>query len=241
MGEAKRKKSKAQEITMEERIASKIKELKTWSVDDLKSALEEQGMEPCGKRNDMIEALITGFKREQEVALRKAELKAMGPQELKTIVTSKGLAGGSGKDAMVKAILEYEAKRCADLDAFNTRAAEVLEKKRLQLDAKSNATLKEMCVNKALAVGGGKEQLVQRLLEHAQESGEVDKAASTITKDTRKEELMALDKPSVLKLCEASGADPFVKDIIVERIIASESEVGDVEEPPVKKARKSQK
>merc|ERR1711988_1920120 len=119
----------------------------------------------------------------------------MGTDELKALVVKKALASGSGKDAMVKAILEHEAKRCADLDAFNTKAAEALEKKRLEFDAKSNATLKDMCASKALAVGGGKEQLVQRLLENAQEAGEIDKVVSVVTKDARKEELMALHKP----------------------------------------------
>merc|ERR1712232_1259384 len=231
----------AQKMGLEEKLASKRKELKALSVDDLKAALEEKGMEPCGKKDDMIETLSTEFRREQEVALRKAELKALGTEDLKAIVTKKGLAGGSGKDAMVKAILAHEAKCRADLDVFNKKATGVLEKKKLELDAKSASALKEMCVSKALAVGGGKEQLVQRLLEEAQESSEIDKDVTVIIKDTRKEELMALDKPSVLNLCESTGADPFVKDIIVERIIARESEGGDVEEPPTKKARKSQK
>merc|ERR1712139_151370 len=239
--EVKRKKTKAQEMGLEEKIANKRKELKALSVDDLKAALEEKGMEPCGKKDDMIETLSTEFRREQEVALRKAELKAMGTEDLKTIVTKKGLAGGSGKDAMVKAILAHEAKCRADLDVFNTKAAGVLAKKKLELDAKSASTLKDMCVSKALAVGGGKEQLVQRLLEEAQESGEVDKAVSIIIKESRKEELMILDKTSVLGLCEATGADPLVKDIIVERIIARESEGDNTEEPPAKKARKSRK
>merc|ERR1712178_199758 len=170
---------------------------------------------------------------------RKIELKAMGTDELKALVAKKALASGSSNDAMVKAILEHEAKCRADLDVFNTKAAEIVEKKRLEFDAKSNVKLKDMCASNALAVGGGKEQLVQRLLENAQEAGEIDKAVSVITKDARKEELMALDKPSVLKLCEATGADPLVKDIIVERIIARESEGGDDAVPASKRARKS--
>jgi len=48
--EAKRKKTKAQATGMEEKIASNRKELKSWSVDDLKAALEEKGMEPCSKK-----------------------------------------------------------------------------------------------------------------------------------------------------------------------------------------------
>merc|ERR1711953_1376782 len=239
--EAKRKKAKTKEMGMEEKIANKRKDLKALSIDDLKSALEEKGMEPCGKKDEMIDALSTAFRREQEVALRKADLKAMATEELKALVAKKALASGSGKDAMVRSILEHEAKCRADLDVFNTKAAEVLEKKRLEFDAKSNVKLKDMCASKALAVGGSKEQLVQRLLEDAQEAGEIDKVVSVITRDARKEELMALDKPSVLKLCEAAGADPLVKDIIVERIIARESEGGDDAVPAAKRARKSQK
>jgi len=189
----------------------------------------------------MIEALSTAFRREQEVILRKADLKAMGTEDLKSLFMKKGLTGASSKDAMVKAILEQDASDRKAADIFNLKAMEVLAKKKGELDAKSNSTLKEMCVSRALAVGGGKEQLIQRLLEEAQESGEVDKAVSMIIRESRKEELMTLDKPSVLGLCEATGADPLVKDIIVERIIARESEGDTTEEPPAKKVRKAQK
>merc|ERR1711953_1111096 len=89
--EAKRKKTKAKEMGMEEKIANKRKELKAFSIDDLKSELEEKGIEPCGKKDEMIEALSTAFKREQEAALRKADLKGMVTDELKALVAKKAL------------------------------------------------------------------------------------------------------------------------------------------------------
>jgi len=42
----------------------------------------------------------------------------------------------------------------------------------------------------------------------------------------RKVELMSMDKPAVVKLCETAGVDPVVKDIMVERIMSQESECG---------------
>ena len=95
-----------------------------------------------------------------------------------------------------------------------------------------------MCAAKNLALGGGKEERVERLLDEALNAGEVDKAVVVIVRNTRKEALMAFDKSSLLKLCEATGTDPFVKDVMVERILMQESEEGECVEPATKKTRK---
>lgn len=57
---------------------------------------------------------------------------------------------------------------------------------------------------------------------------------------------MSMDKAAVVKLCEQTGVDAVVKDIMVERIMMHESEgetaiaLADAE-PPAKRARVSKK
>merc|ERR1712139_279389 len=96
-----------------------------------------------------------------------------------------------------------------------------------EFETKTNAALKELCVTKGLAVGGDKDDRIERLVDEAQKVGELDKAVSRNIRNKRKEELMSMDKPAVVKLCEKKGVDPFVKEIMVERIMLLESEGGE--------------
>merc|ERR1711865_229066 len=176
--------------------------------------------------------------KEDIIKARKAELKSIGLQEMKNLLSSKGLESNKSKDVMVEVMLKHEAKCREDLEAFNAKGKEVLAQKREDLATKTNTELKDMCASKNLALGGGKEERVERLLDEALNAGEVDKAVVVIVRNTRKEALMAFDKPSLLQLCEATGADPLVKDVMVERLLAHESEEGECVEPAAKKSRK---
>merc|ERR1711879_731872 len=95
-----------------------------------------------------------------------------------------------------------------------------------------------------LAVGGGKEERIERLVEEAQKDGDLDKLVSRSIREKRKADMMTMDKPGLVKLCEKVGVDPFVKDVMVERIITNEAEGGEAiamtdAEPAAKKARAS--
>merc|ERR1719178_28680 len=144
---------------------------------------------------------------------------------------------------MVEAMLAYEAKRRKELRTFEEKVAEVVAQKKEQLDKKALNTLKEMCASKGLPVGGGKEERIERLVDEAKKDGDVDKLVSKNLRNKRKEELMSMDKPAVVQLCEKLGVDPIVKDILVERIMMHESEGGAAiamtdMEPAAKRARK---
>jgi len=236
--ESRRKQEKEARTKQEDAAANRMKELKAMAVDDLKSALTKKGVEPLGKKEELVEALFAIRAKEDVIMARKTELKCMGLQDMKTLLSSKGLESNKSKDAMVETMLKHEAKCREDLEAFNAKGKEVLVHKQGELATKTNAELKEMCASKNLALGGGKEERVERLLQEAQDAGEVDKAVVVIVRNTRKEALMAFDKPSLLQLCEATGADPFVKDVMVERLLAHESEEGECVEPAAKKSRK---
>merc|ERR1719199_1362578 len=198
-----------------------------------------------GKRDDMIESLLIALMREDAVAARKVDLQSKSTQELKEIVLLNGLESGS-KEQMVKAMLAYEAKCHEDLKAFETKVDELAAQKETELEAKSIGYLKDLCASKGLPVKGDKEERIDLILEQAKQDGEFDRVVSTNVRNKRKAELMSLEKSAVLKICEGIGVDPFVKGIMVERIISHETEaaeaiVAEDEEPLAKKARASKK
>lgn len=104
-----------------------------------------------------------------------------------------------------------------------------------------------MCAAKGLPVGGGKDDRIARIVDEARSNGELDATVSLNIRSKRKDELMLLNKDSLVTMCEQAGVDPFVKEIIVERIISHESEGGaaiamiDEDAPSTKKRRLSKK
>merc|ERR1712106_172603 len=160
-----------------------------------------------------------------------SELKSKPLQELKEVLSRHGLETGS-KDQMLKTLLAHEAKCRENLKAF---------------EGKTNAALKEMCESKGLAVGGGKDDRTERLAEAAQKDGDLDKIVSMNIRIKRRRELMSMEKSAVVTLCERTGVDPAVKDVMVERILSFESEGGpalamtNAVEPAAKKPRLTKK
>merc|ERR1712087_788347 len=190
----------------------------------------------------MVEALFVVAMQEEAVNTRKTELKSKSQQELKETVARSGLETGT-KEQMVKALLAHEAKCREDLKAFDAKVNEVAEKRKEELEGKTNAALKEMCAAKGLALGGDKDDKIERIVEEAQKDGDLDKLVSKELRNKRKEELMSMEKPAVVKLCEQFGVEPVVKEIMVERIMVEENEGGDAiamndAEPRAKRARK---
>merc|ERR1711879_544812 len=101
------------------------------------------------------------------------------------------------------------------------------------------AELKDMCTSKGLAQGSGKQDRVERLIGEVRRSGEVDQLVANQVKAERRVELLAMDVAAVEKLCEKAAADPLVKEVMVERLLAHEMEFGRGDgEPAAKKARK---
>lgn len=239
--EAQRKKEQEKRSQQEEALSRRRKELKALSIDDLKKRLAKKRLEASGKKEDMVEALFVAVVQEDAVAARQTELRAKPQPELKELTSRYGLEAGS-KEAMVKSLLAHEAKLRGDLQSFDAKVEEVAEQKRQELEGKTNAALKEMCASRGLALGGDKEEKIERLVDELQKERELDQVVSRNLRNKRKEELMAMDKPAIVKLCEQTGVDPAVKDIMVERILTHESEGGATiamadAERPAKKAR----
>merc|ERR1712046_245465 len=103
-----------------------------------------------------------------------------------------------------------------------------------------------MCSRKGLPVGGDKDDKIERIVDELQKERELDPVVSQNLRNKRKAELMAMDKPAIVKLCEQAGVDAVVKEVMVERILTHESEAGATiamgdAERPAKRARGSKK
>merc|ERR1712185_296860 len=166
--EAQRKKEIEAKSQQEEALQKKMKELKSLSVEDLKKRLVKKGLEASGKKDEMIEALVVVAVKEEAVNARKSELQSKSLQELKELLSRHRLEMGS-KDQMIKTMLAHEAKCAKDLEDFEVKvketAKEFTAQKQQELESKKNAALKEQCAAKGLAVGGGKEELIERLID----------------------------------------------------------------------------
>merc|ERR1712072_1385522 len=97
----------------------------------------------------------------------------------------------------------------------------------------STAELNKACDNMGIKGLRSKEERVQRLLVRWQEKDGVDKALAQIAEEERKQELQAMDSTKLQKLCAKMGVDPFVKEIMVERISKRENETGCYSRPKV--------
>jgi len=236
--ESNRKKEAELKKQQEDAAASKRKELKAMTVEELKKALVKKGASEStavtGKKEEMVEALLAAIEQEEKVAARRLELKALGTEGLKKLLVSKKLETGKVSD-MIETLIEHDAKIVQNCREYGLKVAEAAAKKKEELDAKTGAELKDLCNEKGLQVGGSKEERIDRLVEEAKVDGEIDKVVTALARDERKVALFAMDTPSLVKHCDALGADPLVKEIMVERILDHENETST--EPAAKKAR----
>jgi len=234
---------KEQELKQQEvdRAASKIKELNSLSVEEIKKKLAKKGLKDAnGKKDELVATLLKISLQEEADAARKTKMLALSLPDLKTLIESNGLQVTSKKDQMVDAFFAHEANIRKEVDAYEAKCSEVEAKERVVLEEKSAGELKQLCADKDLKLGASKEERVERLLEAAKENGEFDEGVALMAREARRGELLVWEKPSLLKLCEQTGADPLVKEIMVERILSHEKgdDEDDEDGPVQKKARK---
>mmetsp|Transcript_51883 Transcript_51883/g.121359 ORF Transcript_51883/g.121359 Transcript_51883/m.121359 type:complete len:497 (-) Transcript_51883:78-1568(-) len=242
--EASRKRERELKKQQEDVAEAKKKELKSMPNEGLKQLLISKGQEPGAKKEDMVKALMTICAQEAAAAARRMKFKSLPLDELKKLVLSKGLSVGK-KDEMIEALLAREAKLEEAAKAFEARLEEVLQEKRAELDVKSAQELKDLCAQKGLKLGVGKEDRLERLLEAAKTNGELDQMLEVKNRDARRQELSVMAVDGLEKLCEQSGTDPLVKQVMVERLLEHEAVCGVTtlpkEEPAKKKQRTSKK
>merc|ERR1719408_1232283 len=156
-------------------------------------------------------------------ATRAKELQSMYMDQLKELVTSTGLATGK-KEAMIKALIKHETKARAAAREQKAKIRAVVVKKKQELENSSTSELNKLCDSLGLKGVRSKEERVQRLLVHWQENDGVDKALAQIAQEERAQQLNAMDNNQLQKLCSKVGVDPFVKEVMVERISKHEYE-----------------
>jgi len=237
--EANRKREREERKQAEEAMAKMREEFKSASIEQLKKKISSKGREPTGKKDDLVETLMDIAAEEKALAARRDKLRNMEADDLKNLLHRKGLAAPGKKDAMADAVLAYEAKVRADAVAYAVKIEEVLAEKKVEFEAKTAAELKDRCISlNIVKLGVGKESYIERLLEHTRMSSDVDKILVVKAREARRLALLSMDTEALLKLCDAMGVNPSVKEVIIERIMWREEESGG--ERPSKKARKAE-
>merc|ERR1712187_625470 len=213
-----------------------IKELHKKSVDDLKKLLAKRKLEVAGgKKDDMIKALIDADLIEAAQATMKGKLASLGSDELTKLLAARGLSWGKSKNGMVEALMAHELDVQTRLKAYEAKRAVVAAKEKDSLQSKTNNELKEMCTAKRVTSGGGKDERINRLVEAALQNGDFNMLTTKLLRSERKQSLESMGKAALVQLCTDSGIDCLVKEVLVERILSHEDELG---EPLSKKARK---
>lgn len=229
--EENRKKEKELRRQEEEAAENKKKELRTMTMDDLKKQLTKQKLDTSGKKEELVEALFLVKAQEDGVVARKAELKALGTDKLKTLLELNDIDAGKVKAAeMVELFLTREKDVHEAARLYEIKVADSFIKQKEELETKSTAELKELCVSKNLKPGVGKELHVERLLEELKESGlaETEKLIAKQARAARYATLMAMDQSALLELADEMEINTLVKEVMVERVMAHEEECGPI-------------
>lgn len=234
--EAAKKKEKEQQQQAQAAAMDKIRKLKDLSIEQLKKQVAKKGVSADGTKQGMIKALFAQAQEETALETRRAQLKSMSKEELKTLLSNKGLSAGGSRDDMVKCLLEQEARIREQTRVFEGKISEALVKQKQDFERESGAALKALCLQKGLKAGVTKEDRIERLLEEARNDGSVDRIASAMIRNLRKQELVSMSKAALLELCDETGVDPLVQEIMVERLLSHEQEE-DTVEPASKKSR----
>merc|ERR1712187_784618 len=233
MEENEKSEKEAEEAT---RLAQKVKELNKKSVDELKKMLKKKKVEVQNeKKDELVKALINADIAEDLAASIKSKLTSMSPEGLVKLVAARGLSTSKSKNTMVEAILAHEAEVQTQLKAFEAKRALVAANEKQGMQKKTSAQLKEMCTEKGIAAGVANEDRINRLVETAIQNGDLDTSTAKMLRNERKQSLDSMDKAALVQICESFGIDTLVKEVMVERILSHEAELG---EPVPKKARK---
>lgn len=240
--EARRRQEKELRRQQEDVAAKKRAVLGALTLNVLTARITARGREAVGKKEDLVEILVDIAAQDEAAEVRKAKVKAMPVEDLKKLLLSKGLDLGAGKrERMAEIWLAFEAKVREEAKAYAGKVEEALTEKKMELESRQTAGLKDLCAGKGLRAGSGrpKEDLIQSLLEDLRgDIREVDAIIASKTRAARLQELLGTEREVLLRLCEALGVSPFIKEIMVERILLKEEELSTTE-PAAKRARTS--
>jgi len=161
------------------------------------------------------------------VEARRKELKTTPVDDLKRLSEAQGLECGK-KEEMVERLVKHEVAGRAAARAQQERIRQVLTNRKDELEALSAPELKERCSEEGIK---GAQQLtkqgrIEALIKVWQDDDGVDQALAKLALDTREQELVSMDAATLQKRCEKVGVDPFVQEVMVDRIVAREHQAG---------------
>jgi len=162
---------------------------------------------------------------EEMTSARRKELKTFKVDELKELALSKGLETAK-KDDMLEAILESEANARKELRDRESNIRLIVVKKKEEYEALSFDGLRKVCSDLGIKGQLSKEARVAELLRLWQEDDGIDKGLAQMEYEAREAALNAMDATGLLKLCEEKGTNPYVKEVMVDRIIKKETAAG---------------
>jgi len=195
---------------------------------------EEQEVEDADEvqEEEEEESEVDRVTREEEetTVSRKKELKAMYLDDLKAVATKAGLELCK-KELMLDAILTHEATGRSVLRAQKAQVRQVLVSKKEELEAMGLPELKQECSSLGMTGTFTKQVRIEMIIKQWQEEDGVDVALAKMAHDQREGALAAMEKSTLIGLCEAAGIDPFVKELIVERIVRVENKSGNFARP----------
>lgn len=213
-GKSTLKKRKAVEMSPEVE-GTPAKKAKTMTkVQKVKAAKKAQKEEAANGKGKLVEQSVA--------ASRRKELKKFTLTRIKEMVVRKGLGLGT-KEKMIELIIADESKSRANVHKHKANARDVLIRKKEEFLGKTNNQLKDLLQAYALQTGGSKPARVERLLATWKEQGEIEKVLAGMAFKARKAELKGMDKNTLYQLCLKKGVDALSKDVLVDRLLISES------------------
>merc|ERR1711972_132419 len=193
----------------------------------VKEQVEEE-IEPMEEEHEEVPELSEKqrvAKQEEEItSQRRKELKAMYVEELKQVAKDSGVSGGKRED-LITGILKNEANARADKREEEATVRGFVVEKKEELEAQSASDLKKLCATQGVEGSSKSERVAQLLAKWVQDDG-ISKARAKAAYDAREAELNAMDKQVLQRICTKEKLDPFVKDVMIERIVRRETELG---------------
>jgi hypothetical protein len=165
--------------------------------------------------------------QKDEVASRRKELGAMAIDALKELVDLLGLERAK-KSEMVEDVLAHEKKLREEREQHEMTLRAVVVERQEELASLNISELKARCAAIGIpgTLGTTKQDRVECLLKHWQECGGIDQALAKKRLDARDSELTAMSADKLIELCEKAGVDPLVKEVMVDRVLRRETELG---------------
>merc|ERR1719162_1204820 len=141
---------------------------------------------------------------------------------------------------MISALASFEAKARAVVRQHESDIRGVVVSKKEELDALSVPELRDLCDSMGIKGVLTKHARIEQFLTLWQENKGVDKALARVAHDLREGQLCAMDRSSLRKFCDNLGVSPFVKDVMIERILRGETVAGRFSRPTLEQVEEEQ-